>query len=98
MVLTQMIKIINVDIDMCYDIWYNGGIEKFTSCEQNIIRLGALHFIEKEEDFRKCLGEIEMDEEVKNKYLRKEDDDRTDTTYDTVDKHGFERTLRHCCR
>ena len=66
-VLTNMLKIINIDIDKCYNIWYNGDIKKFTSCEQNIIKIGALHKIENEEEFRKCLGEIEMDEEVKNK-------------------------------
>lgn len=66
-VLTNMLKIINIDIDKCYNLWYNGDIEKITSCEQNIIKIGALHKIENEEEFRKCLGEIEMDEEVKNK-------------------------------
>ena len=69
MVLTQMIKIINVDIDMCYDIWYNGDIEKFTSCEQNIIKIGALHKAGNDELFRKCLGDIDMDEHVKEKML-----------------------------
>ena len=69
MVLTQMIKIINVDIDMCYDIWYNGGIEKFTSCERNIIKIGALHKVGNDELFRKCLGDIDMDEHVKEKML-----------------------------
>ena len=64
-----MIKIINVDIDMCYDIWYNGGIEKFTSCEQNIIKIGALHKVGNNELFRKCLGDIDMDEHVKEKML-----------------------------
>ena len=69
LVLTQMIKIINVDIDMCYDIWYNGDIEKFTSCEQNIIKIGALHKVGNDELFRKCLGDIDMDEHVKEKML-----------------------------
>ncbi len=66
-ILTQMIKIINVDIDMCYDIWYNGDIEKFTSCEQNIIKIGALHKAGNDELFRKCLGDINMDQHVKEK-------------------------------
>ena len=66
-VLTNMLKIININIDKCYNIWYNGSIKKFTSCEQNMIKIGALHKIENEDEFRKCLGEIEMDEEVKNK-------------------------------
>ena len=69
MVLTQMIKIINVDIDMCYDMWYNRDIEKFTSCEQNIIKIGALHKVGNDELFRKCLGDIDMDEHVKEKML-----------------------------
>ena len=69
---------INVDIVKCYFLWYNGGIEKFTSCEQNIIRLGALHFIEKEEDFRKCLGEIKMDKNVKSKIQRDMDEYQRD--------------------
>ena len=77
-ILTDMIKIINVDIVKCYFLWYNGGIEKFTSCEQNIIRLGALHFIEKEEDFRKCLGEIKMDKDVKSKIQRDMDEYQRD--------------------
>ena len=73
-VLTNMIKIINVDIVKCYKLWYNGGIKKFTSCEQNIIRLGALHYINDDEVFRKCLGEIVMDEEVKSKIQRDMDE------------------------
>ena len=66
-VLTDMLKIINIDVDKCYNIWYNNDMKKFTSCEQNIIKIGALHKIQDKEEFRKCLGEIEMDEEVKNK-------------------------------
>ena len=77
-ILTDMIKIINVDIVKCYFLWYNGYIEKFTSCEQNIIRLGALHFIEKEEEFRKCLGEIKMDKDVKSKIQRDMDEYQRD--------------------
>ena len=78
-VLTNMLKIINIDIDKCYDIWYNNDVEKFTSCEQNIIKIGALHKIENEEEFRKCLGEIEMDEEVKNKIQHDMDEYQQDT-------------------
>ena len=66
-VLTNMLKIINIDIDKCYNLWYNNDIDKFTSCEQNIIKIGALHKANNDEEFRKCLGEIEMDEEVKKK-------------------------------
>ena len=66
-ILTNMFKIINVDIDKCYELWYNDDIKKFTSCEQNVIRFGALHLINNSEDFRKCLGEIEMDEDVRNR-------------------------------
>ena len=77
-VLTDMIKIINVDIVKCFDLWYNGGIEKFTSSEQNIIRVGALHFISNDDDFRKCLGEIKMDKDVKNKIERDMDEYQRD--------------------
>ena len=62
-VLTNVLKIINIDIDKCYNIWYNDDIEKFTSCEQNIIKIGALHKIENDEEFRKCL--------VKLKWMKK---------------------------
>lgn len=78
-VLTNMLKIINVDIDKCYNLWYNKNIKKFTSCEQNIIKIGALHKIENEGEFRKCLGEIEMDEEVKNKIQHDMDEYQQDT-------------------
>ena len=77
-VLTDIIKIINVDIVKCYKLWYNGGIEKFTSCEQDIIRLGALHFIRKNEEFRKCLGEIKMDKDVKSKIQHDMDEYQND--------------------
>ena len=90
-VLTNMFKIINVDIDKCYYLWYNGGIKKFTSCEQNIIRIGALHLINNSEDFRKCLGEIEMDEDVKNKIQHDMDEYQQDKelamVYD-LEKHN----------
>ena len=78
-VLTNKIKIINIDIDKCYNLWYNEDMKKFTSCEQNIIRIGALHHIENDEEFRKCLGEIEMDEEVKNKIQHDMDEYQKDT-------------------
>ena len=77
-VLTDMIKIINVDIVKCFDLWYNGGIEKFTSSEQNIIRVGALHYISNDNDFRKCLGEINMDKDVKDKIERDMDEYQRD--------------------
>ena len=69
----------------------NGGIKKFTSCEQNIIRIGALHLINNSEDFRKCLGEIEMDEDVKNKIQHDMDEYQQDKelamVYD-LEKHN----------
>ena len=77
-VLTDMIKIINVDIVKCFDLWYNGDIEKFTSSEQNIIRVGALHYISNDNDFRKCLGEINMDKDVKDKIERDMDEYQRD--------------------
>ena len=90
-VLTNMFKIINVDIDKCYYLWYNGDIKKFTSCEQNIIRIGALHLINNSEDFRKCLGEIDMDEDVKNKIQHDMDEYQQDKelamVYD-LEKHN----------
>ena len=90
-ILTNMFKIINVDIDKCYELWYNGDIKKFTSCEQNIIRIGALHLINNSEDFRKCLGEVEMDETVKNKIQHDMDEYQQDKelamVYD-LEKHN----------
>ena len=67
-ILTKKLQIIDIYIDNCYKIWYNDGIEEYNEYEQTIIRLGALHYITNNDEFRKCLGELKMDNDVKNMF------------------------------
>lgn len=101
-ILTQKLQIIDIYIENCYDLWYNDDIEKFTSYEQNIIRLGALHCITNKEEFRKCIGEIEMNDDIRKSIQDDFDEYQSDKdlvyTYDREEhlerlKQGYEITF-----
>lgn len=64
-ILTKKLQIIDIYIKNCYNIWYNEDIKKFTTYEQTITRLGALHCVQNMNEFRKCIGEIDMNDDVR---------------------------------
>jgi len=64
--LTEKLQIMHINIARCKDILYNGDIEKYSKEEQNIIRIAASMVVDNEKDLEKCLGDIDMDEKIKN--------------------------------
>lgn len=64
-IIHKLIEIDHIDIERCKKIWYDKNIEKEKKEDRNLILLGALVTIENEEDFKKCLEEIEMEKEIK---------------------------------
>lgn len=64
-VLTKKLQIIDIYIENCYSIWYNEDMKDFTPYEQTIIRLGALHCAKNMDEFRKCIGEIDMNDDIR---------------------------------
>lgn len=100
-ILTQKLQIIDIYIENCYDLWYNDGMKKFTSYEQNIIRLGALHCITNKDEFRKCIGEIKMNDDIRKSIQDDFDEYQSDKdlvyTYDREEhlerlRQGYEIT------
>ena len=98
--LTDMIKIINLNIAECYDICYNKNINKYEKDLREIIKYGALLM---EKDYNKLetiLEELEMDEEVKDDILDSmeeysEDEDFSYLYYDAErDRRALENGLK----
>ena len=98
--LTDMIKIINLNIAECYDICYNKNINKYEKDLQEIIKYGALLM---EKDYNKLetiLEELKMDEEVKDDILDSmeeysEDEDFSYLYYDAErDRRALENGLK----
>ncbi len=98
--LTDMIKIINLNIAECYDICYNKNINKYEKDLQEIIKYGALLM---EKDYNKLetiLEELKMEEEVKEDILDSmeeysEDEDFSYLYYDAErDRRALENGLK----
>ncbi len=64
-ILTEKLQIYHINIEKCRKIWYNGNIKKYNKLDQQVIRLCTLMTLTDEEEFKTCLGEIDMDEFVK---------------------------------
>lgn len=64
-ILTKKLQIYHINIEKCKKIWYNRDIKKYSKLEQQVIRLCTLMTLTDEEEFKTCLGEIDMDEFVK---------------------------------
>ena len=63
--LTDKLQFWHINIEKCYKIWYSNNINKYEKEEQNIIMLGALLNINNLNEFSKCLGGMNMSEEIK---------------------------------
>ena len=58
-------EVIHIDIEKCKKIWYDKTIEKEEKEDRNLILLGALLTLTKIEDFKKCLEDINMEDNIK---------------------------------
>lgn len=87
-VLTEKLQIMDIYIENCYNLWYNNDIERFTPYEQTIIRLGALHCVKNMEEFRKCIGEIDMNDNIRKSI--EEDVEEYQNDNDLVLKYDYE--------
>ncbi len=67
--LTDMIKIINLNIAECYDICYNKTINNYEESLQEIIKYGALLMENDYDKLEVILEDIQMEEEVKDDIL-----------------------------
>ena len=60
----------HINIDKWYKCWYNGDIERYNEEDQKLIRCLALLKITNNEDFTKCIGETDMEDEIKKRFCR----------------------------
>lgn len=96
-IIHNLIEIDHIDIVKCNKIWYDETINEHEIEDRNLIRLGALVTIENEEDFKKCLEEISMENEIKEDIIDtveeySDDDDILRLYYD---KEQDERAIRN---
>ena len=59
----------HINIDKWYKCWYNGDIERYSEEDQKLIRCLALLKITNNEDFTKCIGETDMEDEIKKDFV-----------------------------
>ena len=64
-ILTDKLQMYEINIEKCLKIWYDGDIEKYKKLDREIIKVCALMDMTEDNLFMKCLGEIDMDENVK---------------------------------
>ena len=64
-ILTDKLQMYEINIEKCYQLWYDGDIEKYNELDREIIKVCALMNIKDGNLFEKCLGEIDMEEKVK---------------------------------
>ena len=65
-VLTKKYKVLNINIEECYNLWYDNKYQgKFGLYEEDLLLLGASMCVEKEEDFSNILNLVRMKPEIK---------------------------------
>ena len=65
-VLTDKRKVLNVNIQKCYNIWSSDNdIKGYKESKKDFIRIGALLCITKKEEFKKCIGELNTSKKIK---------------------------------
>ena len=67
--LTNILQIYHINIDKWYKCWYNGDIERYSEEDQKLIRCLALLKITNNEYFTKCIGETDMEDEIKKDFV-----------------------------
>ena len=68
-IITNALEIDHVNIEKCKNAWYNEDIKKYEKNEQDLIRIGALFTMINIEEFKSCLREVNMSEEVKEEII-----------------------------
>ena len=70
-ILTDKRKILNINIEKCYDAWYNKDVFKgdFNSYEMDLLLLSAALWTNREEEFRKVIDNIEIDKKIKREIM-----------------------------
>ena len=65
-ILTKKYKILNINIEECYQLWYDNNYQgKFGLYEEDLLLLSAAMFVSTEEDFFKILELVRMKPEIK---------------------------------
>lgn len=64
-ILTEKTKISHINIAKCYNLWYTNSVHNFSEYEQKIIYFGAMLCTKNKDEFKKCLEELPMDDEVR---------------------------------
>ena len=64
-ILTEKELIYNINIEECYNLWYNDDYKgKFELYEEDLVLLGAAMMVEKEEDFSNIIRMVRMKPEI----------------------------------
>ena len=64
--LTEKDRILNINIDECYRLWYNNEYQgKFESYEEDLVLLCAAMMVDNEEKFHEIISMVEMKPEIK---------------------------------
>ena len=64
-IITKALEIDHINIQKCKLAWYNNDVGKYDKKEQDLIRIGALLTMIDIKEFKSCLKEVHMSEEVK---------------------------------
>lgn len=65
-ILTKKYKILNINIEECYNLWYHNNYQgKFGLYEEDLLLLAASMLVDKESDFLKILDLVRMKPEIK---------------------------------
>ena len=64
--LTEKNKIININIEECYNLWYNNDYEgKFEPYEEDLVLLCAAMMVDNQDDFHNIVSMVRMKPEIK---------------------------------
>ena len=69
-VYSNLIKIFELDVAMCYKSWYNNSYKGNDINEYNLILLGAMMITNKVSEFNKLVDELNLDYDIKEKMRR----------------------------
>ena len=64
--LNEKKQINHINIERCYKIWCNNNVQKFSEYDQKIIYFGAMLCTRNIDEFKKCLEELPIADNIKN--------------------------------
>ena len=91
-ILTKKTKINHINIEKCYNIWHTNSVQKFSEYEQKIIYFGAMLCTKNKEEFKKCLEELPMGNEIREDIEKTNDALNEDE--DVMNWYSHERELQ----